>query len=97
MHACIHTYIHTYKSLADRKQVDDRTLSPFRGHRNNLLLPEDTLNVEINYMKFHRPDRDSNPDRRGEKTYVVTMTFSTTCLVNTHVIFVFRYGKHLMY
>ena len=26
-----------------------------------------------------------------------TMAFSTTGLVNTHVIFVFRHGKHLVY
>ena len=28
---------------------------------------------------------------------VSAMAFSTTGLVNTHVIFVFRHGKHLMY
>ena len=27
----------------------------------------------------------------------ITMAFSTTGLVNTYVIFVFRHGKHLMY
>ena len=27
----------------------------------------------------------------------ISMAFSTTGLVNTHVIFVFRHGKHLLY
>ena len=60
------TWQHAIKSLAHRKQVNGSTLSTSRGHRNNLLLPEGTFNVEIHNIKFRHPGWDSNPDCHGE-------------------------------
>ena len=44
-----------------------------------------------------RMDTIGGITREDIRSGVDIMAFSTTGLVNTHVIFVFRHGKHLVY
>ena len=63
---------HDMKSLLVREQVDGSTVLStktkyIQGHSTKLLLPEGTMVVNISIMIIHRLDRDSNPDRCGER------------------------------
>ena len=56
------TWQHVIKSLPHMEQVNGSTVCYVY-----LLLPKGTINVEISNIKFHCPNRDSNPDWCGDR------------------------------